>query len=441
MSPHKYLCSIPIIQPAGPENETANALARAEEKREQDRAAIKGWELINDFEGGCLYYMSGWWSYSFCNNREIVQFHAASAAPNGQPPKRDPHSQEYVLGRIPTLPEKADNRAQERSSQGRGGADLPAELQVKGEQRYLVQRLEGGTTCDLTGRDRTIEVQYQCAPGLQGDRIGWIKEVTICSYVMMINTPRLCNDVAFRPPPEKRANPITCQRISDGVPTLDGKVTEKKASHDASQEEGKDAVNSDTLDQSNPRPLIGDIEIGARRILDGDSTKPPVKLAHPNDILGGGLDRSQLAEVIAQAASKKDGGKVSQLSEEDLAKLDIDPKALEDMRKELQKLAEDAGWTIEVVAVGDGDELELHGYVDEPEKPAGKDKTKDDGISGKGREKKVKNGGSKDTDKGNDKGMPVGKRKKDEGDWDGDQGETNGKKNKDGSEETFKDEL
>jgi protein OS-9 len=34
-----------------------------------------------------------------------------------------------------------------------------ARLETKGEMRYLVQKLKGGTTCDLTGKERRIEVQ------------------------------------------------------------------------------------------------------------------------------------------------------------------------------------------------------------------------------------------------------------------------------------------
>jgi protein OS-9 len=33
------------------------------------------------------------------------------------------------------------------------------ELVQRGESRYLVQKLEGGTKCDLTGKDRKVEVQ------------------------------------------------------------------------------------------------------------------------------------------------------------------------------------------------------------------------------------------------------------------------------------------
>lgn len=33
------------------------------------------------------------------------------------------------------------------------------ELQANGELKYLVQKLAGGTLCDITGKDRRIELQ------------------------------------------------------------------------------------------------------------------------------------------------------------------------------------------------------------------------------------------------------------------------------------------
>ena len=67
-----------------------------------------------------------------------------------------------------------------------------------GEQRYLVQKMGGGTWCELIKKNRRIEVQFQCDPS-GGDRVAWIKETSTCSYLMVIHTPKLCNDMAFVP--------------------------------------------------------------------------------------------------------------------------------------------------------------------------------------------------------------------------------------------------
>jgi len=180
-------------------NATEKELSKVEEEKELARATTRGWELLSDLEGKCLYFVSGWWSYSFCHNREVRQFHQLPPQQNNQwPPTEDPETQSYVLGQA-----------------AQDGTRYPGEgteLQATGELRYLVQKLGGGTICDLTGKERKIEVQFHCnSHGT--DRIDWIKEVSICCYLMVIYTPRLCNDVTFLPPRDNKANGITCREV------------------------------------------------------------------------------------------------------------------------------------------------------------------------------------------------------------------------------------
>ncbi|KAG6027423.1 hypothetical protein E4U41_000936 [Claviceps citrina] len=434
MSPHRYLCSIPLIEPPGPVNETANALAKAEEDREYYRAAVKGWELINNFEGNCLYHISGWWSYSFCKNREIVQYHAISVTGNGQIPKRDPHGQEYVLGRVPSLPATTGDR-QSRGKRDNGDSfQPPAELQIKGDQPFLVQRLEGGTVCDLTGKERTIEVQYQCVPGIPKDKIGWIKEVVTCSYVMMIDTPRLCSDAAFQPPVDKSANAIRCQLISDigdsPQPLLDQHASSAQkqaggAGEDLHEEETDDEELNKKQEQASPI-TVGGVLVGGKRVLSaGDEDGKPIKLQQLTNLF---VLQPKLSEIIAQAASKAEGGKIKQLTAEELESLNIDPKAVEEMRERLKKLAGDAGWKMEIFQMNEDDEKELLGYIDEP-------KRGEDAKSG--RLDKAKQGSEDSGEKANeDQGSTPRERK-------GTSSRDRKKGNREGSEEKFynRDEL
>ncbi|GKT46585.1 protein OS-9 [Colletotrichum spaethianum] len=146
MNPSKYLCSIPILEPQTPENHTATELAKQEEARELAKASAHGWELLNELDGNCLYFMSGWWSYSFCYNRDVVQFHALPTVPNGQPPVRDPHTTQYVLGRVqksPSQHQQTQNEEQQQQQTKSGDPPANTDLQIKGDQRYLVQRMEG----------------------------------------------------------------------------------------------------------------------------------------------------------------------------------------------------------------------------------------------------------------------------------------------------------
>ncbi|KPM34200.1 Protein OS-9 [Neonectria ditissima] len=373
MPPNQYLCSIPVLQPPSPDNKTANELAKAEEARELSRATASGWELVAQIEDSCLYFMSGWWSYSFCKNREIVQFHAEPSIPNGQPPKRDPKTAAYVLGMTPTIPAAAAYHAKQNGQE----SPPPAELQVKGDQRYLVQRLEGGTECDLTGRDRTIEVQYHCVPGLKNDRIGWIKEVTICAYLMVVNTPRLCNDVAFLPPEETRANPINCQLIVDenAIPRL---LEQDQSPEEPLVQEAKQPVGQAAEPPLQEKKVVnvGGVIVGARKVLSGadEAGKPPAKLAPPKSYFSQSetSDGERFIEVVAQGKSKEEGGGWESISDKELIALELKVDVVEDMMLEMRKLAGDQGWKLELVELPNG-VRELRGYIDEEDdekKPA-----------------------------------------------------------------------
>lgn len=173
----RYLCSIPIIPEDNAQiNSTSAAEAKAEEERELVRATDRGWELLEGMKGNCIYYISGWWSYSFCYKDEIKQFHQLppSRGVPIYPPVEDTSVHSYVLGKYPkdTKGKKAGARKTLGSEQGSkqllddegnvkddAGKGLEPRLESKGSSRYMVQRLTDGTECDLTGRPRKIDVQ------------------------------------------------------------------------------------------------------------------------------------------------------------------------------------------------------------------------------------------------------------------------------------------
>ncbi|KAK9234588.1 glucosidase II beta subunit-like protein-domain-containing protein [Lipomyces kononenkoae] len=208
----KFLCSLPVLEPQAMLNDSEKELSKSEEEKELVRAQASGWDLLEPLNGTCLYYMAGWWTYSFCHKEGVKQFHQL-APQNGitlYPPKEDP-SESYVLGHVPK--EKSNEESGEaEGDSARSNVNEEKTVQSAGEMRYLVQKIGGGSICDLTGRERKIEIQFHCNPNSH-DKIAWIKEVTTCRYLMVIHTPRLCQDVAFLPPKEDRANEIKCRRI------------------------------------------------------------------------------------------------------------------------------------------------------------------------------------------------------------------------------------
>ena len=169
-----YLCSIPSVSSENDSNKT-NSTSVDELEKELVRANDRGWELLEGMEGNCLYYMSGWWSYSFCYNEAVRQFHPLPPSRGVPlfPPVEDPTVPGFELGRyIGDAGNKAggggeratweDEDEDEKNDNAQSSRETGlARLETKGEVRYLVQKLHGGSTCDLTGRDRKIEVQVR----------------------------------------------------------------------------------------------------------------------------------------------------------------------------------------------------------------------------------------------------------------------------------------
>ena len=426
LHPHRYLCAIPVIEPPPALNETATELAKAEEARELARASAHGWDLMNGLDGTCLYYVSGWWSYSFCYGHDVVQFHALPGSLKSGLPVRDPQTMEYVLGRVQDTRQRGaqsgyngNNNNNDQGRQQQTDTDVVtappnAELQVKGDQRYLVQKLEAGTVCDLTGRDRTIEVQYHCSPGSTQDRIGWIKEVTTCAYLMVVHTPRLCSDVAFLPPKETRANIISCRAIVSEAdePAWHARKTLEAEAAMRGLQQNQNQPQSDSQPARGGPIVVGGVVVGGRRILgNGEDGKAPIQLSPPRGFFGGGGggiqagtvgdlslkpnrqarqqgkqqqqrqaaggETGETVEVVAQsrgrntargragdeAEAEEDDGVVDVLSDEELRELGISPELVEQLQQQLQELAGERGWKLEVVEVP-GDHPEIRGVVE-----------------------------------------------------------------------------
>tara|TARA_R110002003_G_scaffold206_22_gene15863 strand:+ start:2569 stop:3429 length:861 start_codon:yes stop_codon:yes gene_type:complete len=175
----RYLCSIPTIPDEVPPNSTTTAEeAKAEEAKELVRATDRGWELLEGMKGSCIYYLSGWWSYSFCYKNEVKQFHQLppSRGVPIYPPVEDTSVHSFVLGRYPK--EETAKKPERKTLDGERGSKATLDdegnvkdeaekglevprLESKGSSRYMAQRLSGGTECDLTGRPRKIDVQVR----------------------------------------------------------------------------------------------------------------------------------------------------------------------------------------------------------------------------------------------------------------------------------------
>lgn len=318
----RYLCQIPRVE-AEDNNSTAETgdIDKAEKQKELARATDRGLELLREMEGECLYYVSGWWSYSFCYNRQVRQFHARPSG-NGIPtfpPTEDPETQSFVLGRF----SKGNQHSIGKDAAHKRSPTRSAELQTKGASRYLVQRLDSGSVCDLTGRSRRIEVQFHCHPQTT-DRIGWIKELTTCSYLMVIYTPRLCNDVAFLPPQQDEVNPIECREILSPREIPEWETVRE---HRLAQE----LVNSATPEY----PVVGGMAVGAQRLVGTEGRQ---------------IDKGLVASVgDGKLVAKHENGAFERLPQDELKELGLAAEEIEAVKKKLEDMTEGKDWILEVV--------------------------------------------------------------------------------------------
>lgn len=156
--------------------QAARVAEQEEEQRKQRnelaRAAHRGPMLLRGMRGTCSYYREGWWTYSFCYGERARQFHQLAPGQNVPvyPPYEDPEELAFDIGVYSNKKKNGkgdgnqrnpDNSGIEERGQGQqkpeGGDGL--RLETQGDTRYMVQTLTGGTVCDLTGRDRKVEVQ------------------------------------------------------------------------------------------------------------------------------------------------------------------------------------------------------------------------------------------------------------------------------------------
>jgi len=146
----------------------------------------------------------------YCHNDHIRQFrqapHKHPHPPGGFIPEEDPRYDAYTLGRA--RPEKSTNAKRKNlpdsKSPSHGGTsidrlnkDNAVSYGLQPSSRYLVQRWQDGTKCELNGKPREIEVQIHCSMTTT-DSIYLIKETSICNYVMIIHSPHLCGLPGFR---------------------------------------------------------------------------------------------------------------------------------------------------------------------------------------------------------------------------------------------------
>ncbi|KFY41317.1 hypothetical protein V494_03086 [Pseudogymnoascus sp. VKM F-4513 (FW-928)] len=431
-----HLCSIPR-PPTEERNLTSEAIHKASLALELSRANTHGWELLSPLGGSCLYYTSGWWSYKFCYNDSITQFHAAPPQPGRPqfPPVRDPRTPQFVLGRAKKIPGQDakshgkfydDGSAEKAAAEGgselelRGSQDdsdyyedeIQGVLQDNGDNRYLAHKMKSGTLCDLTMRPREIEIQYHC--GTTGtDRIAWIKEVTTCSYLMVVYTPRLCTDVAFQPQAPAETHEILCKPII-GEESTESSATDSAPQEPARSDEAEatsknaaDVLKSLAKENAKDKPLIiGGTVVGGGEYFPANDppllkpppfwsantrAKKPVMISKSDTKVAGGSGKGGNAaakvpgvpdsekltasvnarlesdgevaiEILAHGQGQSDD--YHMMNEDDLRALGMSPTVVEGLAIKLRTAAGSNAWTLALVEGQGVDGREVRGVID-----------------------------------------------------------------------------
>lgn len=300
----------------------------------------------------------------------------------------DPAVASFVLGKFKALPAstQADRKHREElgpseaTSERRtvGDMDLSTQLQTRGATNYLVQKLGQGTTCDLTGRERRVEVQFHCNPSTP-DRIHMIRETASCVYLMILHTPRLCNDVAFLPPQIDRAEVIACREIVGGADEerewMERKTTKARKEIfgglvEGGEEDGVRSAEGEGEHQRRP-VVIGGIELGAQKLV---GSTPELTIKASNIVKPPQQVREQSEKFIATLA-KSDGKSTTVMSEREIKRLGI-KGTKEDVSTfvdDIEGLAGDGKpWRLDVVQTPEG--MQFRGILMEPEKEEEQDK-------------------------------------------------------------------
>ncbi|KAK1323052.1 hypothetical protein QJS10_CPA02g01172 [Acorus calamus] len=219
-----FLCFLPVVEetktvePTDQQN-TSNVIVEST-KRTKLKSPDELMEVLKD---RCFYRQEGWWSYEFCYQDKLRQFHLD---------EDNKVVQEFLLGIYD--PEATDSFNQNHSTV----STLKDPRSKDASQRYHAHQFTNGTTCDLTSQPRETEVRFVCSepPTVM---ISSIKEIATCKYAVTIQCPMLCKHPMFQEE-KPSSHTIHCNEVS-----VDFKKPETEGFEDEKKSELEVIVSSD----------------------------------------------------------------------------------------------------------------------------------------------------------------------------------------------------
>ncbi|KAI4377318.1 hypothetical protein MLD38_014967 [Melastoma candidum] len=176
-----YLCYLPKEEKvkSGTPVFTQNATGVIMETEKQVKLKTPD-ELLEVLSDRCFLRQEGWWSYEFCYNKKIRQFHQED----------EKVVQEYILGYHDPEATLAYNENLSDIS------TLKDPRSKDASQRYHAHQYTNGTTCDLTNQPRETEVRFVCSePRVM---ISSITELSTCRYALTVQCPMLCKHPVYQ---------------------------------------------------------------------------------------------------------------------------------------------------------------------------------------------------------------------------------------------------
>ncbi|KAK4797860.1 hypothetical protein SAY86_030186 [Trapa natans] len=177
----KYLCYLPKVEKSknGRSSGQQNMSSMVMESEIKFKLKTPD-ELLEVLKERCFLRQEGWWSYEFCYQKQLRQFHL----------DEEKVVQEYVLGIY-------DEEATTAFNQNLSDIFTLKDPRAKdAAQRYHAHQYTNGTECDLTDHPRETEVRFVCAEPRA--MITSITELSTCKYALTVQVPTLCRHPLFQ---------------------------------------------------------------------------------------------------------------------------------------------------------------------------------------------------------------------------------------------------
>ncbi|KAJ2454078.1 Protein OS-9 [Coemansia sp. RSA 2336] len=208
----KFLCQVPRVDKNSTAAKTKGSAedskpSKLDARKEDEQAIMRGLELLQPLKRNCISYTAGWWTFEYCHDQRVRQYHRTAPDKNG-----DVAEIEYRLGDYSHRKQYPAIESSESDASGTQPEVRTTQIRQFGRKRFLTQVWAGGTVCDITRQPREVEIQFHCDPN-SPERIVHVEEIAICQYVMVINTPRLCADPSFYDVSASAVNDIKCQQV------------------------------------------------------------------------------------------------------------------------------------------------------------------------------------------------------------------------------------